>query len=245
MLKQLRNDIEISRAFKQARKCRKLHMSSPAIATWDYEVKAENGKVVEKCKQLTHSYTRNFHNWLALNTMFIEHSTGTIGTTYDDGSLRLIQISGTGTASGSNTICIPVAGSSSAGRVDGGYGIFGGAGISTLGIVFGTDGTAESLNDYQLGSLLTHSAGVREYLTMTKNNPAFDSSAKKWSTQWNRVFRNLSGEDIEVAEIGLIATLSATTTIQYSLIIRDVLSSPITVKNNQRLSWTYELAYVI
>ena len=247
MLKQLRNDLEIKKAYKHARKCRELHMSSPVICTWNYEViKEKDNKVIKKGRQLTHSYTRNFHNWLALNTFCFPHSTFLIGSTYEEGSLALKNIDNSLFFDNPTyTVGMSRTNSTAAGRVTSGNGLWGNTGNSSIGIVFGTSDTAESLDDYTMGDTLTHSAGTREYLDQSRGNPSFDPSTKTWSIDWSRVFRNISGDDITIREVGVRCQLSNNNTPQNTQIIRDVLTTPIVVSDNERINFTYRFSYVI
>lgn len=247
MLKQLVNDLEIKRAYKHARKCRELHMSSPTVCTWNYEViKEKDNKIVDRGRQLTHSYTRNFHNFLALNSFAYPHSTSLIGTTYEEGSLALKDTSNSMFSNNSSdTVGMYCVQSSGAGSVSAGAGLWGTAGNTAIGIVFGTGDTAESLDDYTMDSIISHSSGVTEYLVQVRGNPSFDVGTRTWSVDWTRTLRNRSGAPITIREVGVRCFLGSNSIPKATQIIRDVLTTPIVVSDNESINFTYRFSYVI
>lgn len=248
MLRQLYNDVEIWRAERLARKTRKLHLAPPPICVFEYKVQdIETDKLIKKYRQSTHSYTRNYLNFLATNVLFCAPP----GTTYEDGSLKNKQVSGTMYPATSVKAYVLQNPWTESGHVESvNFGIFGNTGDANRGIVIGTSSTAESLNDFALGAKIANgtAAGQFNYQLTVKDDPIFNAPSKKWSRDWTRSFHNNSGGSITVNEIGVQTTFgfeSGTPASYITCILRDVLSSGIVVGAGQKLTITYRFSYIV
>jgi hypothetical protein len=238
MLKQLRNDIEIWRAYQLARKSRKLHMAPPVIAEFEYSISdIETKKVNKKYKQLSHSFTRNYLNFVALTALAYPHDTNIIGTAYDTGSLALKNTSGT-MYSRSAVVC-PVWNvvSTSAGNVT--NALRTDFASADDGIQFGTDNTPETLNDFTLVNKLTPS------LITQRGALIYNSTTKVFSVDYTKLYPNTTGDTIEVGEVCLIGLISLPSSTNRCMLIRDTFPTKIQLLNNKQLTFTYRLSYLI
>jgi hypothetical protein len=115
------------------------------------------------------------------------------------------------------------------------------AGNTAYGIVVGTSDTPVTRDDYKLGSQITHGSGSGQlmYSAMSIDAPVAYGTGYLFRTM--RVFTNNSGADITVKEIGLYIYNG----VYYFCIIRDVLTTPVTIPNGY--SWTvrYNFYFVV
>jgi len=110
------------------------------------------------------------------------------------------------------------------------YMMFGGSTVGqiTYGIVVGRDGaTAESINDYKLGTICPHGTAANNL--SYSNSPFLDPyvvTTTTYLTQ-NRVVANYSAATVTIAEVGIYC-LAGTSAHTYC-IVRDVLGAPIDI----------------
>ena len=118
-----------------------------------------------------------------------------------------------------------------------------GAGVSTFGIIVGTDNSAPTIDDYKLGVQIAHGAGAGQlqYGSTSFAQPASDSTTSQLTVTRN--FANASGGDITVFEVGMAAYGVASS--YPVLIIRDIILAGITVPNGQTLTLNYRPQVVI
>jgi hypothetical protein len=143
--------------------------------------------------------------------------------------------------SATNTSGLDITGTSR--TIDVGYSprMDGGSGVTTRGIVAGISDTPVTKDDYKLGSQISHgsSTGQLTYGAMSWDAPA--TYATGYLIRGIRVFTNNSGGDVTVKEIGCYANVGT-----YNFcIIRDVLTTPVTIPNGY--SWTvrYNFYFVV
>jgi hypothetical protein len=107
-----------------------------------------------------------------------------------------------------------------------------GSGGSTFGIVVGSSDTPVTRDDYKLGSQIAHGSGTGQlmYGAMSHDTPTPYSTG--YLIRSMRVFTNNSGADITVKEIGVYCNSFG----YYNCLIRDVLTTPVTIPNGY--SWT-------
>lgn len=114
---------------------------------------------------------------------------------------------------------------------------------SGRGIVVGTDDTAFDIDDYKLGAPIDHgnSAGQLSYVGMDK--PSLDYTANVWTASLVRLFNNNSGDTVTVKEVGIISrSVLFSNSVDFFLLARDVLVSPVDVVNGAQLTVTYEIS---
>jgi len=111
-----------------------------------------------------------------------------------------------------------------------------------LGVVVGTGTNAVSPTDYKLQSQVVHGDGASELLhygTMCQDPSVSGSDA---SFKISRLFENKSGSSITINEIGIYAMGAG----WYShCIARDVLSTGVTVNNNEILKVEYTIKVTV
>jgi hypothetical protein len=129
-----------------------------------------------------------------------------------------------------------------------GYGYWGVAGASGVGIVVGSGNTAFSVEDYMLDTAIEHSAGgttdgTLEYRGQSAASMEYDSGTKIWTSTISREFKNNNTESPVVRETGLMWNGAVFATgVHPFLTARDVLATPITVAPTQLLTVNYILA---
>jgi len=102
-------------------------------------------------------------------------------------------------------------------------------GDSSYGIVVGTGETPVSPNDYKLENQIPHGSadGQLYYYSSSVGNVSIKESQIRQTV--SRVFENKGSVDVVIKEIGLVAKIHNGSCI---LIVRDVLSEPVTVPNS-------------
>lgn len=115
------------------------------------------------------------------------------------------------------------------------YGVSGGyydVGDDAAGIVVGTGSGTPSYSDYALGSKIYHgnSSGRLYYYQCTVVTNGLTSPTKKRQLVWQRQFRNQSGADITVNEIGVYYIGN---NLQTFLFCRDVISGGLSFVNEE------------
>lgn len=112
-------------------------------------------------------------------------------------------------------------------------------GITSNGILGGTDNTTPTTADFKLGALIAHGtlAGQLQYSAMTFGAPSSDASISQCTLTRN--LANASGGAITVQEIGCaFKGYSVTKGTIYVLFLRDI-TGGITVNNGQTLTINY------
>jgi len=185
-------------------------------------VKDKDGKIIKVHKQKSHSFVANFLNGLA--QLFVQPSQTT-----------------------GNKVYSSVLTNGSSDYAWGNYAINAPAGNSIFGIVIGTGTAKPTPSDFELGNQIANGtgSGQMEYNAMSFN-PSSGTVTISGNTSYfqiTRTFQNQSGASITVTETGIIGLASNVSgTIEYVLIIHDLLSSPITVPNLSILSITYTIS---
>jgi len=114
-----------------------------------------------------------------------------------------------------------------------------GSNDNSYGIQIGTGTTAPAITNHSLTQLIPNgtSAGQMQYGAVTIMSPAINTTNNTGYITVTRAFTNNSGGSITVSEVGLVANFSG----QNTLIIHDLLPTPITVPNGSTLSIAYEI----
>jgi hypothetical protein len=116
------------------------------------------------------------------------------------------------------------------------------AGSSAYGIVVGTSDTPVTRDDYRLGSQISHGTGTGQLTYGAVSIDAPITYGTGYLIRIIRVFTNNSSADVTVKEIGLYSYWAGS---YYFCIIRDVLSTPVTIPSGY--SWTvrYNFYFVV
>lgn len=111
-----------------------------------------------------------------------------------------------------------------------------------FGIVVGSGTTSPTPDDYNLESKIAHGtgAGQLDYDTHTFTEVSVSGSESLFEVA--RSFKNLSGGDVTVSEVGIIAQNHRSDIgTHYFLVARDVLASPVTVPDGGSLTVKYTI----
>ena len=180
------------------------------LAKWSYEIK-ENNKLIKRQKpKLSKSFVVGFGKLL-----YLFMSSQTVSMQDTSNTTRSV-----------NAYFLSIA-------------INAGVGTTTYGIQVGSSSSAESINDYALGTKIVHgtSAGQIQYGANTTGSPTATSTTA--SFRITRVFTNTSGGNVTIEEIGLAFSSG-----YYFLIIRDI-TGTITLTNGQAITINYDLTTTI
>lgn len=118
------------------------------------------------------------------------------------------------------------------------FDVTGAAGVTTKGIVVGSNNTAPTMSDYNLNTQIAHGTGSGQiqYGAVTFGAPSAGASISQFRI--TRDFANGSTGVISVAEIGLYTISDGTNSY---MIIRDALSTAISVPIGQTLTVNYQI----
>jgi len=206
-------------------------------------VKDKDGKMIKQHKQHSHSFVSNFLSILAssLASGYDQEFNASYGYYY-----RI--------TNGNYAYYSPYAW-----IIDELFDLNDGANDSTYGIIVGTGTATPTPNDYALGNQIVNgtSSGQLVYgshtisptaqgigpgtsgtTTSTPSSGILPVSGNTTSWQIQRTFQNQSGASITVSEVGLYTK----TTNGVTLIVHDLLSSPITIPNNAVLTIVYTIS---
>jgi hypothetical protein len=98
-----------------------------------------------------------------------------------------------------------------------------------VGIAVGSDDTAFDIDDFALGDIITHGSGAGQLSYGVQERPVISYDAKVWTAQHIRTFSNLSGDQIDVKEVGFFRKQMIFSTSQYFMMSRDVLAAVIEI----------------
>ena len=121
------------------------------------------------------------------------------------------------------------------------------AGADTQGIVVGTGTTANTPTTYQLATIIPVGVATGELSYAADAFLAPIVSGNNVSFVTSRQFSNTSGASITINEVGEYASCYSSTlaSFTYFLMIRDVLTSPITVANSSTTTATYSIQITV
>jgi len=205
-------------------------------------VKDKDGKIIKQHKQRSHSFLRNF---LAMIGSLMINPFDSYGNYY----YFLSTGNGWFSYDPANTIYQTT------------LTMLDSANDSTYGIVVGTGTTPPTPQNYQLQSQIANGTGSGQLVygahsvsptpgttlldgqSATPSTGVLTPSGNTTSFSISRTFQNQSGASITVSEVGIIARVIAYSDLKpYVLIIRDLLSSPITIPNGGVMAITYTIS---
>jgi hypothetical protein len=114
---------------------------------------------------------------------------------------------------------------------------------STLGIQVGTSDTPFSVDQYNLGALISTggSSGQLAYQAELTVTALYDSPNKIWTMKKERYFNNNSGNPITVKEVGIMGA-NPNNGPAYYLMERSLLSPSVTIPDAGRLRVIYNIS---
>lgn len=183
-------------------------------------VRDKNGKIVSRERHKSRSFVRqwaDFHYWLA---------------DFDDRTAT--DITNTSRTLDRDTGVV------SALRMDGV------ATDDSKGVMVGTGTTAVTISDYALATKIAEGTGSGQLSHGAVTFTAPSVSGSECSFTVTRVFTNGSGATITVKEIGIYVTAQSTTpTVDYYLVIRDVLATTQAVPDGGSITVVYTLKVTV
>jgi len=225
--------------YTQLRKLgQELHIPIPE-AFWELEVFDEEGKLIHRHKQRSHSWVRNAYNLLFCQLASKDASNSTYGAGYlngkeTDGTLRY----------GAGALSIVRYHSDSVDATDFGYRAP--AGVDGKGIIVGSGTNAESFEDYALQTKIANGTGAGQlsYIQSEAHSITYDAANKILKNSLIRYFNNNSGGNVSVNEVGLVWQTyrpGSSSYAAYFMASRDKLATTVTVPNTGQLKVTYSI----
>jgi hypothetical protein len=214
---------------------RELHI--PTLeAFWELEVRDQNGEVVQRLKQRSHSWVRNAYNLIFATLAGKDLDDNTFGP----GKLSLKDTGNVVRYGDANTCCYLHQSSDAAG-----WGYRGLAGSHAYGILVGKGTNPEDFESYYLHTLVANGTGVGQlsYVQGEPHSITWIAGTLTLKNDLVRYFNNNSGGDVDVTEVAIVAheykPTSSTDT--YYMMARDLLVSTVTVPDTGQLKVTYTI----
>jgi hypothetical protein len=213
----------------------KLHVSPEALVLLEWTKKDANGIDVEHVVGKSHSLVRNYYSLACASALIIP--TTPVNSKTDNNW---------GLYNASNIFkSIPVGAKNiSDGAIT--YTSYGSSGYNSNGMVIGTGTNAESFEDYKLQTQLNTSmywqSGGILYASMS-TKVIWDAGARTWTSHISRGFTNGSKTTYVITEVGLYDNLEEVGNQTDFLMARDILSSPVTLAQNESVVFKYTFSY--
>lgn len=218
----------------------------PIVETfWQLEVRDKTGRVIQRHRQRSHSWTRN-----AYNLMFCQLASkdGDDATDFEGGKLNIKNTGGTVRSASQPISVVSPATNVELHEADVvGYGYLAGAGIDTFGTLVGTGTDAESFEDYELQTKIASGSGAGElaYGAHVAHAETYTAGTKTYKVDLHRYFNNNSGSTIGVNELGLAANGHAPGSNNSKfLVARDKLGTVVNIPDTGQLKVTYTVSLV-
>jgi len=190
----------------------------------ELEVRDKNGRIVKKHRQMSHSFLKQWLQFLRCQTSITFGGSGiSISVVDETGTARTFPYAWNETFNHEALICnAPV-------------------GNNTYGIVVGISDAPNTINTYSLGAKISHGTGSGQ---LQYGGHTFDDISNPSGNilvfRIIRTFSNGSGSTITVKEVGLlIVNWDSQGYSRSYLIARDVLSTPVSVPNGMTLTVRY------
>ncbi|GAI69508.1 unnamed protein product [marine sediment metagenome] len=227
-------DIKEQRYNRLRKLGKELHIPIPE-AFLTLEVFDKDGKLIQKHRQRSHSWTRNAYNALFSNLASVDPDDSTFGA---------------GKLSGKDTGGVVKYGAYGAslwydGTYEGtSYGYRAAAAEDEWGILVGSGENAESFEDFALQTQITQGTGVGEITHIASEAVDKSYGDTTWTHTLVRYFNNNTGANRlinEVALVGIYGRFGHPTGGPYILMSRDKLASTVTVPDTGQLKVTYTI----
>jgi len=216
----------------------KLHV--PTLeAFWELEVRDQNGEVLQRLKQRSHSWVRNAYNLLFATLAGKNLDQGTFGAGYlslkDTGNVVKYGESNGIAYWGDNWDGVT-------------RGYRGPAGNDTYGILVGSGTNPENFESYALQTKIANGTGSGQlsYVQGEEHAIIWTAGTLTLKNDLVRYFNNNSGADVGVNEVGLAAhgRIPENGSETNYMFARDKLDSTVTVPNTGQLKVTYTVQLI-
>jgi hypothetical protein len=194
-------------------------------AYWEIEIRDKNGKILERKQFKSHSWLRQFIDWLRMCAL----QTTSTGTVY---TMTINDVTNTART-------VPLTTSNYAGAFCMGYNAP--ANTSTYGLVVGSGDTPNSTSTYALAFQIAHGSGSGQLIhNATTVESVTNPSGGDFQFKVIRTFTNNSGASVTVKEIGIYGNVRDTSPADRSFCIaRDVLPSPSSIPDGATMTLRY------
>lgn len=225
-------DIE-EREFRQLRKLgQKLHTPIPE-AFLELEVRDQDGNIIYRHKQRSHSWVRNAYNHMFSELAGVNNSDDTFGA-----GKRSIKDTGGVLQYGDYPVALKY--EDNVELVGTLQGYLAPAGNDIFGILVGSGENAESFEDYVLQTPIANGAGAGQLSYIASELPSVSYTDTTLKNGLVRYFNNNSGGSIAVNEVALaIACKCNGASTRYWIQARDKLGTTVDVPNTGQLKVTY------
>lgn len=218
-------------------------MAPPVLTMFEYYIEdIKTGKKTKPYKQLTHSFTRNYLNYVCLQAFAQDYNMEIANGVHGEGTLTMQKTDGN-YKSGNQTMMAWYSNSSSS-ISHGNLALNKGNTYSNkAGMQFGTDNTPETLNDFKLGAVIIGSGNG----TTSMSGPVYDSTTKEWSQYISGSFKNIGMENIEIGEFGIYgwANNGSYNINESYCLLRDTVDPKIILEPDKMISLSYRFTYLI
>ena len=195
-----------------------------------------NGNLIHAHRQRSHSWNRNFYNWMMSQMATLNLDSGTFGPS----NLNLKDTAGT---TQTTTMAFVI----NCNVSDATRGLRGESGDDNHGIIVGSGTLAENFEHYSLQSKITNGTGPGQlsYIEQEPYARSYDPVSKTYSSAMARFFNNNSGASVSINETGLVVRdIKVQTASLRVMVCRDVLVSTITLPDTGQLKVTYTIELV-
>jgi hypothetical protein len=194
-------------------------------AYWEIEIRDKNGKLLERKRFKSHSWLRQFIDWLRMCALQIPASTSVSQMTINDVT--------------NTSRTVPNASSDYAPAFVVAY--CAGANVDGYGLVVGSGDAPNSISTYALASKIAHGSGSGQLIhNATTVEAVTNPSGGDLQFRVIRTFTNNSGTSVVVKEIGIYGSLRDSGINWRSFCIaRDVLPSPSSIPDGATMTLRY------
>ena len=228
-------DLKEEQEYTKLRKlAQELHIPIP-VAFWTFDVFDKDGKLIQRHKQRSHSWTRNAYNSIFSRIAKKNVSDGTFGA----GKLSIKDTGGT-LRSGAGSVSHFTGGNYD--TPNDSDGILTPAAQIDKGIVVGSGTTAESFEDYVLQTPITEGTGAGQLNAVASENHSMSYAALVLKDEQVRYFNNNSGGDVSINEVAIYDGIYAAGGGRYNACMtRDKLGATVTVPDTGQVKVTYTI----
>jgi len=181
----------------------------------EYEIRDKHGRLIEKKKLKSRTWTKNFME--LMRVLFGESTSELVDTSGNPHGVSPSDL-------GSITAKAP-------------------EGNDSYGVLVGSSNTAPDKTSYALNSKISHGDGSGQLHYMETSVSVVSLGDGEMDVYVSRDFKNNSGADINIGEVGLAVKLTLGGADNYFLIYHSALSSLVTVPADATITWKVHLKH--
>ena len=228
-------DLKEERAFGELRRLgRKLHIPVPE-AFWALEVFDKNGRLIRKYHTRSHSWTRNYYNYLFCAVAAKNGSDALFGA----GKLNVKDTAGVvqnGNAGITTNTGVNLD------LVSDSDGVIVRSAITSRGIVVGSGANVENFENFELQTPIAEGTGAGELNAVESESHVISENGLILIDTQVRFFNNNSGGNVSINEVALVNGIYCGGGGRYNtMMTRDKLGATVTVPDTGQLKVTYTI----